>query len=103
ADARLLPGDVVLARLRVLIVLGAVEAVVPPTVAHVFGQLVPGRRDQIGPRGTPVGRLGQRAVEVEDDRFHAATASGPPAPVRRRNIAGPPACAWLRTREFYTP
>ncbi len=69
--ARPLPGDVVVARLRVFVVLAPVEAVVPPAVAHVVGQLVADRRDELGPRRPPVGCLGQRAVEVEDDRLHA--------------------------------
>ena len=55
AHARLLPGDVVVARLRVLVVLGAVDAVVPPAVAHVGGQLVAELGDQLLPRRAPVG------------------------------------------------
>ena len=74
AHARLLPGDVVVARLRMLVVLGAVDAVVPPAVAHVGGKLVAELGDELLPRRPPVAGLGERAVEVEDDRASPAYA-----------------------------
>ena len=65
-----LPRDVVVARLRVLVVLGSVEAVVPPTVTQIVGQVEADFGDHLLPRRSPVGRLGKRPVEVEDDRLH---------------------------------
>ena len=79
ADAGLLPGDVVVTRLRVLVVLDAVDAVVPPAVAHVGGELVADLGDHLLPRRSPVGRLGERAVEVEDDSFHWSVGQTPTA------------------------
>ena len=60
ARPRLLPGDVVVTRLRVLVVLGAVDAVVPPAVAHVVGQLVADLGDHLLPRRSPA-RASRRA------------------------------------------
>src|SRR5215471_7571958 len=56
-----------------LVVLGAVDAVVPPTITNVRRQRIPELREQLLPRRSPTRRLRQRSVEVEDDRFRHAS------------------------------
>ena len=52
--------------------LGTGDAVVPPAIANVFRELVTDIGDHLRPGRSPVGRLGERAVEVEDDRAQVA-------------------------------
>ena len=50
-----------------LVVLGAVDAVVPPALADVVGEVVAELGDELVPGRPEAGRLRERVVEVEDD------------------------------------
>ena len=50
-----------------LVVLGAIDAVVPPPFADVGGEVVPELGDELFPRRAEVRRLGEGVVEVEQD------------------------------------